>query len=1031
MMKKMTRSLDAVMVSVVLSLVAGVLPISALETATDLNVKHTELAASISPSNGAGLFSPQDLRVGDGFREPLGLHDSTPSFSWDLPAGARAQSAYRVVVATRPELLPDNADLWDSGKVDTDQSAWVPYGGTAVASRQRAYWQVRFWPAMINAEGPTQSGVDGDQDGSSSAWSDVAHFEVGLLSNDDWQAGWIRLDSPENGNRGHVTSEIVITKAIYGVLKDVSKQHEVTEALRKLVTDGATVVKASNTIAGDPAGGYAKEMRLEYTLDGKTRHRTIAENVQLNLLTGELSEAKRNVYVPQYLRREFKAKGEVERARLYVTAKGLYEVWLNGKKVGQDFFVPGWTSYDDRIETLTYDVTASLQAGANALGAVVGEGWYAGRLMRQLVFYPQVQPVLLLQLEIAYADGSTETIVTDKQWLASDNGPIRNSEIYDGEIYDASLEMSGWNTVGFDDADWNGVIVEDVAATPALNPKAHAPVRATGEIPALSVTEPEPGRFVFDLGQNMVGWPRLTMPVEKGQTITIRFAEMLNQDGTLYTANYRRAKSTDFYTTAETGTIDWSPTFTFHGFRYVELSGLTEGAKPAADWVTGIVLHSDMRRIGDFVSSHDKLNQLQRNIVWGQRGNFLDIPTDCPQRDERLGWTGDAQAFVPTAMFNYDCHAFFKSWLRSMRDDQLPDGRVPYVIPIMSGVSPSWAGSPGWQDAATIVPWAVYVRTGDREVLANNFEMMERLVGWYRGQAKGHLVTNIEGFGDWLQPYAKNKRGDTSLPLLGSAFYALGADILTKSARVLGRADDAKRYAEEAVAVKKAFAAHYFDEDGRLKNARETQTAYLLSIAFDLVPDEMKSKLASHLVERVHAADDHLRTGFLGTPFITSILDEMGHSELARTVLFKETYPSWFFSINQGATTMWERWNSYSHKDGFGNAEMNSFNHYAYGAINTWMVERLAGLAPDPEQPGYKHFFIQPLPGGPLNSAEATLETPYGVARSSWALEGNTLQLEVTVPPNTTATLRVPAGWTGKDLPVELMPGKHRLQLLR
>ena len=443
--------------------------------------------------------------------------------------------------------------------------------------------------------------------------------------------------------------------------------------------------------------------------------------------------------------------------------------------------------------------------------------------------------------------------------------------------------------------------------------------------------------------------------------------------------------------------------------------------------MTGIVLHSDMRRIGDFESSHDKLNQLQSNIVWGQRGNFLDIPTDCPQRDERLGWTGDAQAFAPTALFNYDCHAFFKSWLLSMRDDQLPDGRVPHVIPrtAMGG------GSPGWQDAATIVPWEVYVQTGDREVLADNFEMMERLVGWYRGQAKEHRITKIGAFGDWLQPYAKETRGDTPAPLLGTAFYALGADILTKSARVLGRADDAKRYGAEAATVKQAFTAHYFDEDGKLKNAPETQTAYLLAIAFDLIPEALVEKATGHLVELVHVADDHLRTGFLGTPFITSILDRMGHSKLACTVLFKETYPSWFFSINQGATTMWERWNSYSHQDGFGNAGMNSFNHYAYGAVGTWMVERLAGLAPDPAHPGYKHFFIQPLPGGPLNAAQAKLDTPYGLARSAWALKGNTLQLEITIPPNTTATLRVPAGWTGKDLPVELTPGVHRVELVR
>jgi len=951
-----------------------------------------------------------DLRVGEGFREPLGFHDPTPAFSWTLPTGVQKQSAYRIEAK-------DESVLWDSGWVESDQSVYVPYGGKPLQSRQRLEWRVRY---------RDEAGID-------SGWSQPASLEMGLLSNDDWQAQWIRMEEAKEAKEAEETEaavtkpEVIITKAIYGVLNNPAKQRDVTEAIRKQVADGGQVVTGSNRLAGDPAHGTVKKLLVEYSIDGKAQQRTLAENARFDLVTGKLLGGGGKVFAPQYLRRAFEAKTEVERARLYVTAKGLYEVWLNGEKVGKDYFVPGWTSYDNRIETLTYDVTGSVQAGANALGALLGEGWYAGRLMTKKVVYPNVQPALLLQLEITYADGSMETIVTDERWVAADSGPIRSSGIYDGETYDANLEMPGWNAVGYADADWNGVVVDEVAATPALDPKAHAPVRATGELPARSVNEPEPGRFVFDLGQNLVGWARLAVPVQQGQTISIRFAEMLNKDGTMYTANYRGAKSTDFYTAAKTGTVSWAPTFTFHGFRYVELSGLPEGTKPEADWVTGVVLHSDMRRIGDFASSHDKLNHLQSNIVWGQRGNFLDIPTDCPQRDERLGWTGDAQAFAPTALFNYDCHAFFKSWLQSMRDDQFPDGRVPHVIP----GTPIGGGSPGWQDAATIVPWEVYARTGDREVLANNFEMMERLVGWYRGRAKEHLITNIFAFGDWLQPYAKNTRGDTPAPFLGTAFYALGADILTKSARVLGRADEAKRYAEEAATVKQAFTAHYFDEAGKLKNAPETQTAYLLALAFDLIPEDLRGKVTAHLVRLVHAADDHLRTGFLGTPFITSILDEMGQGELARTVLFKETYPSWFFSIDQGATTMWERWNSYSHQDGFGKAGMNSFNHYAYGAIGTWMVERLAGLAPDPEQPGYKHFFIQPFPGGPLQSAAAELETPYGTARSAWKLKRDQLTLEVTVPPNTTATLRTPAGWKGKDLPAVLMPGKHRLELGR
>ena len=503
----------------------------------------------------------------------------------------------------------------------------------------------------------------------------------------------------------------------------------------------------------------------------------------------------------------------------------------------------------------------------------------------------------------------------------------------------------------------------------------------------------------------MVGWAKLKIPVEKNRTVTIRFAEMLNKNGTLYTANYRSAKSVDYYTPAVTGTIEWEPTFTFHGFRYVELSGLRAGSEPAKDWVKGVVLHSDLARIGTFESSHSKLNKLQSNITWGQRGNFLDIPTDCPQRDERLGWTGDAQAFCPAAMFNYDCHAFWKSWLRSMRDDQFDDGRVPHVIPDALKA----AGSPGWMDAATMIPWEVYVRTGDKEVLADNYQMMERLIGWYRSQSKNGLIPKIGGFGDWLQPYSET-RGDTSKPLLGTAFYAYGAQILANSARVLGKTADAEKYAAEAASVKNSFANHYFDADDKLQNAPETQTSYILAIAFDLIPDERKQGVARHLVRMVGESDGHLRTGFLGTPYITQVLDRMGQSKLAYSVLFKETYPSWFFSINQGATTMWERWNSYSHAEGFGPVGMNSFNHYAYGAVGQFMYERIAGLAPSPEHPGYKHFHVRPLIGGPLTSARAELETGYGKAVSGWDLTGDTLTMEVVVPPNTTATIEFPNG---------------------
>ncbi len=705
------------------------------------------------------------------------------------------------------------------------------------------------------------------------------------------------------------------------------------------------------------------------------------------------------------LRRAFSIARETVRARVYVTARGLFELRLNGRRVGRDCFANGFTSYTKRLDTLTYDVTGLLQSGDNTFEGLLAPGWYAGRFpfeTKHVGPYGQ-DAALLAQLEITYADGTMDTVVTDDKWEGTFDGQIISSSIYDGEVYDARRQPGNWGRV----------LAQSDLGPAALMPKPFQPVRETAVLEPQAVTEPQPGRFVFDLGQNMVGRARIKVPVDKDRTVTIRFAEMIHKDGTLYTENYRTAKSTDTYTAAETGVVEWEPRFTFHGFRYVEISGASKDVAAATDWVTGMVLHTDFPTTGSFASSHEKLNRLQSNIVWGWLGNSVDIPTDCPQRDERMGWTGDAQVFAATSLFNTGAHAFWKSWLGSMRDDQYEDGGVPAFIP--TTMSKWEARSPGWSDAATIIPWDLYARTGDEGVLAENYDMMERLVAWYRSKSVNGLLPDIDGIGDWLQPYQvtpptpgdnmSDRKGDTPRPLLGAAFYARSARILADASRVLGRSDDAKRYGAEADSICAAFTKHYFDESGKLRNAPETQTAYVLAIAFDLIPDKLKHSAGENLVRLVREAGGHLRTGFLGTPFIATALDQTGHADVALELLFRETYPSWFYPINQGATTMWERWNSYTHENGFGDVSMNSFNHYAYGAIGQWMYERLAGLAPDPAHPGYKHFFVRPLFAPQLDSASAELETPYGKASSSWQRRGGEIELRVVVPPNTTATL--------------------------
>lgn len=765
---------------------------------------------------------------------------------------------------------------------------------------------------------------------------------------------------------------------------------------------------------GDP---FASRDHVEWRVRFRDQNRHESEwsetsRFELGLLSAKDWQAQwirpsgksdQKVEAVSYLRRQFALEKKVAKARLYVTARGIFQLKLNGLRVGNDHFANGMTAYDKRLDTLTYDVGAKLRDSANTIEATLGNGWYSGRFP----FSTNVKgpfgkdPELLLQLEITYGDGSRSVISSDKSWQGTFKGPIISSSIYDGETYDARKEIK----------DWKPVQANPALGSARLTPKPFATVKETRQLTVQKITQPRPGTHVFDLGQNMVGWAKLKIPVKKDKRVTIRFAEMLNKDGTLYTENYRTAKSTDVYTAAQNATVEWEPQFTFHGFRYVELTGIAEGESPQPAWVTGIVLHSDLPQTGTFESSDAKLNQLQSNIVWGWRGNSLDIPTDCPQRDERTGWTGDAQVFCPTSMFNTDAHAFWRSWLSSMRDDQDADGLIPDIIPNMNQTMRN--RSPGWVDAATMVPWEVYVRTGDERVLAENFSMMERMVGWYRNKVAEDGIVNInDATGDWLQPFpaSNSDKGDTPFPLLGTAFYARSTQILADTARVLKREQEAKRYAAEAAAIRKVFFEYYFDAETKLQNAPETQTAYVLAIAFDLVPADKKKAAAAHLVQLVKEAGGNLRTGFLGTPYVVKVLDETGHEDIAYDMLFRDTYPSWFYSIDQGATTLWERWNSFSHEKGFGNADMNSFNHYAYGAIGQWMYERVAGLSPDPQNPGYKHFFVRPLIGNQLSSARAELETPYGKAVSGWKKEGGKTKLSVTVPPNTTATVVFPDG---------------------
>ena len=689
------------------------------------------------------------------------------------------------------------------------------------------------------------------------------------------------------------------------------------------------------------------------------------------------------------LRKLFKLAAAPREARLYITSRGIFEPGLNGKRIGADHLTPGWTDYRHRFEYLTYDVTEQLRAGDNTLSALLADGWYCGHLGwgSSRDRYGDT-PALLAVLRLVGDDGSVRWIGTDSTWHAS-TGPVLDADIYHGESFDARLSFGKSEKPA------------KILAFPRLPVagKAFGRVRTIEELKALKLTEPAAGRHVFDLGQNMVGSVRVRIRAPRGTKVTLRFAEMLHPDGTLYTENYRKARSTDTYVCSGDGVETYSPRFTFHGFRYVELSGLK--AKPRIDAVTGLVWHSEMASTGTFECSDPRVNQLQSNIRWGQKGNFLDIPTDCPQRDERLGWTGDAQVFIPTAAFNHDVASFFRKWARDMADGQHPSGAFPDIAPdvFFSTDSENPRGNAAWSDAGVICPWTVYQKYGDIRILEENYAPMKRWIAFMERQSAG-LIRPDTTYGDWLAPdAARCDRTATPCDLIGTAYFARCTEIVSAIAAVIGRAGDARKYAALHRRIVAAFNREFVSPAARL--AGDTQTAYLLALAFDLLPEARRPAAVAHLERTLRRRDDRLSTGFVGTPLLCPVLSRFGRHDLACKLLFNEDYPSWLLQVKNGATTMWEKWDSWTPDKGFGDAGMNSFNHYAYGAVGQWLYATVAGIAE--LAPGYKKILLRPVPDERLTHASASLETPYGLVSSAWKRSGKSFRWTVVVPPNTAA----------------------------
>ncbi len=839
-----------------------------------------------------------------------------PRLSWLLASEERAQvqTAYRILVANGEEKLARGiGDLWDSGKVASDQSIHVPYGGKPLRSRMRAYWKVRVW----------------DKHGKPSPYSQRATWRMGLLDPSDWKAKWV---------------------------------------------------------------GVAEESS------------------------------------PPMLRKTFRLASPVKEAALYATALGLYELRLNGRRVGDHLLAPEWTDYNKRIQYQVFDVTPMLRKGDNAVGVLLGDGWYAGRIGishiivpdgPQRGFYGQ-RPWFLLQLEIEFMDGSKQVVVSDPTWKATTDGPIRNSCILDGEMYDARREMPGWDEPGFDDGAWKPVAAkEGVSANLVAQP--NEPIRIVKELKPIALTEPTPGVYVFDLGQNMVGWCRFRLEAPAGTVVTLRHGEVLAPDGNIYTDNLRvpkddkpgGAKQIDTYICRGDGEEVFEPYFTYHGFRYVEVKGLPR--KPSLDSLTGCVFHSDAPVIGSFECSSPMLNKLMQNIFWTQRGNLHSTPTDCPQRDERMGWMGDAQIFSQTMCFNMNMARFFAKWAQDIRDAQADDGRYPDFAPHPFDPNARFSGAPAWADAGTIVPWRVYVNYGDARILEQHFESAKRWVEYVRTQSPEGVWTGNRGnnYTDWLNGDTLNLEGwphsGGGIPseILATAFYAHSTDLVFRMAAVLGRTADAKRYASLFDAIKAAFNREFVKPEGRIQG--DAQSAYALALHFNLLPKDRRELAVKHLLERIEERNGHLSTGIQSTNRLMLELARAGHSDVAYHLLNQRTPPSWGYMVDHGATTIWERWDGYIEGRGYQNPGMNSFNHYAFGAVGEWIYRNIVGINPNEKNPGYKRFTVRPRLGGGLTWAKGKYESVHGTIASDWKIEGERFSLDVTVPVNTTATIYVPA----------------------
>lgn len=1049
-----------------------------------------------SPSHGPTMLCT------DGLVQPLGIDTTHPLFSWklqDAAAGAR-QTAYRIRVYSGPaRVSASSPDIWDSGRISSDVSTGVRYGGPALLPSTRYYWRVQVW----------------GNKGISYAESSLTWWETGLMGQDHWRGQWIGHEGEElhalrtanaqwitnasssaslpedtvHAFRFHFPLRSAVRRAVlYATGEDsvaawlngkpalelepmapwgnlpwgTYRSVEVGRSLQQgdnLLALQVTRYRAAGKKEASALAPMSASLYVEFADGSDTVFRSEAQGWKATVhpaakwwtatfddagwapavpYIAERDTAGPSTTTPPWptgpvalLRKEFEEKSPVVSARLYATALGFYELHLNGRKVGDQLLTPGWTDYRDHVPYQVFDVTDRIHVGPNAIAAYLAPGWYSTPLLwiQQSNNYGNTQPALLAQLRLTHADGTVEWVSTDSSWKAAQSS-ILQAELYNGQTRDARLEIADWDLPNASTAGWSPVTSVE-PKVPRIVAQDFEPIRTHAIMSAKRISSPSAGVYILDFGQNMSAIPRLTVTGRAGDSIQLRFGEVLNQDGSLYTANLRTAKATDRFTLAGHGTEVFEPQFTFHGFRYAEIIGLRQA--PTAGTLQAVVIHTDAPFTARFSTGNAMVNQLWSNVLWGQRSNFVGVPSDCPQRDERLGWMADAQVFWRTAAFNMDVGNFSRKYSEDMRHTRSDSGMYSIFAP--GTATPFLEFGAAWSDAGIIIPWTAWIQTGDTRVVDENWEAMRKYLAAIESENPNHLWRNDFGtpFGDWLTPTIT-----TPQDIVTTAYWAYDASLMSQMAAATGRTDEAAAYSAIFEKIKAAFQSSFVHEDGFVgapntypgltpPSARppeqkalsnelvETQTGYVLALHMKLLPDSLRARAAERLVGLLEKNHWSLGTGFLGTPYLLEVLSDTGHSDVAYRLLLNSGYPSWGYLIEHGATTMWERWNGDLVRD---DPSMNSYNHYAYGAVAEWLYRYAAGIDTQPDAAGFKAINLHPQIDRRLGHLDFDYDSPLGTITSHWAVTGNRIVWRVVVPPNATAVVS------------EVVVSQNRLRLL-